>query len=182
MKYRPDPGTLAGLLVIIVVAIAVFLLVLGLRAHARSNEAWQAQKVQAEIEGDVETLRRLRYVGTAGTLPCPGPYSIGWCQPDRGFHQPCCGEADAYEADVVEVDGAGNTWAVLTCNDPKDCQDIANKVRREPGEKFIVPAARVLLNHDPVNDTGHGWVWISPSSTDAEGRAVVYCWAAPAGL
>jgi len=34
MKYRIDPGTFAGLLVILAVAIAALLLVLGMRAHA----------------------------------------------------------------------------------------------------------------------------------------------------
>lgn len=37
MRYRPDPETLISLLVILAVAVAVFLLVMGLRAHG----AWQ---------------------------------------------------------------------------------------------------------------------------------------------
>ncbi len=179
-KPYPDPGTLAGLLVVFAVAIAVLLLMLGIRAHARPNPAWQAQRIQAEQGEDYETLRRLRYVSKAGTKSCPEG-SQTWCVPSVGVPVNCCGEADAYEADDFEVDTAGNLWGVLTCNDPKDCEEVANKVVRNPGEKFRIPRDKLLLSHDPVNDTGHGWIWISPSSTDEDGLPVVFCFTPGAG-
>jgi hypothetical protein len=152
--------------------LAGYLLFLATRAHARPNAAWEAQRVQAQSENDAETLRRLRYVGTAGTL-----------LDDRGktFRASCCGEADAYESDDFETDADGNLFAVLTCNDQKDCQEIKGKTVRLPGAKFKVPANKMLVNHDPTNDTGHGWVWIANTSFDEHGQPVVYCYAPPSG-
>lgn len=185
MSNRTDASGLAAILAVLVGIIVMLLLALAVYfsggfANARPNEAWQAQKVQAEAEGDAETLRRLRYIGTAGTLPCPEG-SATWCVPSVGVHQNCCGEGDAYEADDFEVDAFGNLYAILTCNSPRDCEEIPNKVVRHQGEKFRIPPGKVLLNHDPVNDTGHGWVWISPSSTDENGQPVVFCFAPGAG-
>ena len=175
-----DPGTFAGLLVILAVAIAVFLFTLGVRAHARPNPAWEAQWIQAQNDGDEETLRRLKFVGTAGAVSCD-KYTGSMCI-NGVVAISCCGEADAYEADDTFVDGLGNTWAELTCNDPRNCEEIKGKIPRAPGEKFRVPAERVLLKDHPHNDTGHGWVWISATSNDADGVPAVLCWAAPGGF
>ncbi len=180
MRYRPDPGTLAGLLVILAVAIGTFLLVSGTRSHSRPNAAWEAQRIQAEQNNDDETLRRLRYVSKAGVLRCPVD-SERWCIPSVGVPTNCCGEADAYESDDFEVDRAGNLWAILTCNDPRNCEAIPGKVIRLAGEKFRIPVEKTLLNYWPLNDTGHGWIWLSPSATDADGKPVVLCFTPGAG-
>jgi hypothetical protein len=153
-------------------------------AHARPNAAWEAMRVQAEAECSEELFlrvpqdircqarRRLRYISQAGTVACiPNTH----CQYGGTFVS-CCGEADAYEADDTWTDEKGNTWAVLTCNDPDDCREVPNKITRKPGERFRVPPERVLLKDRPRNDTNHGWVWISTFQTDADGAPAVLCW------
>ena len=121
---------------------------------------------------------RSEYLSKAGTLPIYR-YSeeTGKSEPSgETYHANCCGEADAYEADDVFVDAEGNTWAVLTCNDPDDCKEVQGKEIRQPGTKIKVPPDRVLLNYEPTNLTGHGWIYLSPNSGDTP---AVYCWSAP---
>lgn len=48
MNVRPDPGTLAGCMAVIAVAILVAMLTLVTRGHTRPNPAWQARRIQAE--------------------------------------------------------------------------------------------------------------------------------------
>lgn len=108
---------------------------------------------------------RREYVSNAGTLM-------------DGSHTNCCGEADAYEADDFEQDAEGNTIAILTCNDPDNCKEIRGKDIRAPGTKIVIPPERVLANYKPVNNTGHGWVWLRPGTLDVD----VYCYAAPGGV
>jgi hypothetical protein len=158
-------------------AVLAALLVLALHfmipvAHGRPNEAWRVLKAEAESQGDIETLRRLKYVGSAGTLRWPN---------GQTYKASCCGEADAYEADDFDTDADGNLYAVLTCNDPRDCEEVKGKLARPPGARFKIPAEKVLVNRNPVNDTGHGWVWISATSTDGDGDPAIYCYAPPAG-
>lgn len=152
------------------------------QADARPNPEWQAQRVQAERNGDAQRLRVLDFVSKAGTLRYPPDMkdAAGNTTSFAGttYHKPCCGQADAYEADdLVVIDGA--LWATLTCNDPDNCADVPGKVARVVGSKFKVPTSQVLVNEDPVNLTGHGWIWISPNATDDEGNLVVYCYSFP---
>jgi hypothetical protein len=160
-------GFTAGLIAVSAVLGFVFHII---GAQARPNPAWQAQWAQAQRDDDQDMLRRLKFISTAGGVSCDkcvnGVVAIS-----------CCGEADAYEADDVWVDKTGATWAVLTCNDPRNCQEIKGKIPRAPGEKFRVPPERVLLKDHPHNDTGHGWVWISVTSVDTDGLPTVLCWA-----
>ncbi len=179
-KLYPDPGTLAGIAVILAVAVVMFLISLWVPAHARPNPAWKAQWIQAQKDGDEETLRRLKFLSTAGAVSCD-KFANSMCV-NGVVAISCCGQADAYEADDVFVDDVGNTWAELTCNDPKDCEYIKDKVQRAPGERFRVPKERVLLKDHPHNDTGHGWVWISATSNESDGLPAVLCWAAPGGF
>lgn len=62
MPYRPDPGTLAGLLCVIVIAIVVALLTLIGRAHAVDNGQW----------GDVDPATRswFKSVKSKNGVPC----------------------------------------------------------------------------------------------------------------
>jgi hypothetical protein len=162
----------------IAVAIAVILMLLSGRGWSMDNPAWRAQKIQAEYNGDLQRLRVLKYLGAAGTLRYPNGYPN--VLPGAVYHQPCCGQADAYEADDVQVIG-DSIFAILTCNDPDNCQAIAGKVVRPPGMKIKIPPEKILVNQDPINDSGHGWVWISPTSTDGEGNPSVFCYTEPAG-
>ncbi len=121
---------------------------------------------------------RNEYLSKAGTLPSFDRDG----QPNGGtIHANCCGIGDAYEADDYEIAPDGSLWAILTCNDPENCKEITGKIVRAPGTKFRIAPRIVLKNFDPVNNTGHGWVYISPTATDEEGNPVALCWAAPAG-
>ena len=90
------------------------------------------------------------------------PHVRRWFQ---GLRQPdnprvsCCGEADAYEADIFEVDG-GRYIAIIT--DGKG--DIPN------GTKIPVPNHK--MKWDEGNPTGHGIIFIG-----IQGQ--VYCYVAP---
>lgn len=175
-------STLIALLALIAAATLMCMMALGLhQAGARPNPEWEAQRLQAQYNDDEQTLRRLEYLSHAGTVRCPDEAPFCGVQRAPTYKIPCCGQADAYEADdFLVIDGV--PYAVLTCNDPEDCREIAGKIPREPGSRFKIPAAKTLANHDPVNNTGHGWIWISPSTTDRDGEPIVYCWAAPPGL
>ena len=93
------------------------------------------------------------------------PHVRRWFQ---GLKQPdnprvsCCGEADAYEADIFEVDG-GRYVAIIT--DGKG--EIPN------GTKIPVPNHK--MKWDEGNPTGHGIIFIG-----VQGQ--VYCYVAPGGV
>lgn len=178
------------------VAIAVGILIATAILMVRSSHAvnWDPDAPFNETEqGKIQN----KYLSTAGALPV---YRDG--QPNGAFyHGNCCGEADAYEADDTFIDAAGNLYAVLTCNEPANCIEVPGKrvcgpdeetgnevcntvgakVTRPAGSKWLVPPEKVLLNHDPVNNTGHGWVYISPNATGPDGQPTVLCWAAGPG-
>jgi hypothetical protein len=81
-------------------------------------------------------------------------------QPDNPANS-CCGEADAYEAGLFEVD-EGRYVAIIT--DGKG--EIAN------GTKITVPNQK--LKWDAGNPTGHGIIFIGIHGD-------VYCYIAPGG-
>lgn len=165
------------------------------RAQAKN---WDRDAIQTE-QGRI----RSEYLSKAGMLPSYKTNSnTGMSEPTgESYKGNCCGEADAYESDDMFIDADGATWAVLTCNEPENCKEVLGtqscgtdeesgvtvciqvgaKVMRPPGSRWRVPPDKVLLNYDPTNNTGHGWVYISPNATDGEGAAAVICWAAPPG-
>jgi hypothetical protein len=158
----------------------IFFMLFGM-AHGRPNPEWKSQRLQAQYNDDEQTLRRLDYISRAGTVLCPIEAMFCGMGGVSTYHVNCCGQGDAYEADDFKVvDGVA--YAVLTCNDPEDCREIVGKVPRSPGSMFKIPVAKTLVNHDPVNDTGHGWIWIAPGATDENDDPIIYCWAAPPGL
>jgi hypothetical protein len=70
-KTYPDPGTLAGIAVILAVAVAMFLLTLGMRAHATTHYAGEWDKVD--------------------------PATRSWFKSQRSPHGvPCCDMADGH--------------------------------------------------------------------------------------
>ena len=85
----------------------------------------------------------------------------GLTQPDNPWVS-CCGEADAYEADLFEVEG-GHYVAVIT--DGKG--EIPN------GTKIPVPYYKIKW--DEGNPTGHGIIFIG-----IQGQ--VFCYIAPGGV
>lgn len=74
----------------------------------------------------------------------------------------CCGEADAYEADIFEVDG-GHYVAIIT----NGKGEIPN------GTKIPVPNPKIKW--DAGNPTGHGIIFLG-----IQGQ--VYCYIAPGGV
>ena len=80
----------------------------------------------------------------------------------------CCGEADAYEADLFERDG--NNWvAIITGQSP----GVANKPHIPEGTRASVPNSKVKW--DRGDPTGHGIIFIGS-------RGEVYCYVTPALL
>jgi hypothetical protein len=140
-------------------------------AFARPNQQW----------ADVSSERR-EFFGAAKMPDSP--------------RQSCCGEADAYEADDYEVDANGNLVAILTCNEPdvidgidgrgiqrghcsiqeeKSVDDgeggLAVRPARPPGTKIVIPMGKILRPNEPINKTGHGWVFMS-----GDGHVFCYTW------
>jgi hypothetical protein len=80
----------------------------------------------------------------------------------------CCGEADAYEADLFERDG--NNWvAIITGQGP----GITNKPYIPKGTRISVPNSK--MKWDEGNPTGHGIIFIGS-------KGEVYCYVTPALL
>lgn len=135
-------------------------------AHGRPSTQWDFAQL-VEKFGEDEARARSEFF-KAGTLPSK----------NGDVRVSCCGEADAYEADDYEIDKDGNLVAILTCNDPRDCEYLDQpppvydnesgdyvtsgntKIKRSAGTRFIVPPMMVLRPYNPVNKTGHGWLFI----------------------
>jgi hypothetical protein len=80
----------------------------------------------------------------------------------------CCGEADAYYADVFETDG-DRYVAIIT--DTRDDGPLGRH-HVEFGTRIIVPNTKLKV--DSGNPTGHGVIFLSSSDT-------VFCYVAPGG-
>jgi hypothetical protein len=89
-------------------------------------------------------------------------------QPDNPA-APCCGEADAYWADIFEVDG-DQYIAIITDSRP---DEPLHRKHVEPGTRILVPNHK--LKHDQSNPTGHGVIFLSRGGH-------VYCYVAPGGV
>lgn len=179
--------------------IAFVLLAMTFKSWPANAANWDRDAAQTE-----ETKIRNSCLSKAGTPPTykMDPDTHQSLPTGETYHGNCCGFADAYEADETFIDEEGNLFAVLTCNDPANCVEILGKevcgsdeesgntvcsmtgakVTRAPGSKWRVPPDKVLLPYEPVNNTGHGWVYISASATGPDGKAVTLCWAAPPGM
>ena len=80
----------------------------------------------------------------------------------------CCGDADAYEADLFEQDG--DSWvAIITGQGP----EIATKPYIKEGTRIKVPNSK--MKWDEGNPTGHGIIFIGS-------QGEVYCYVTPALL
>jgi hypothetical protein len=91
----------------------------------------------------------------------------GLMQPDHP-RTSCCGDADAYEADLFERDG--NNWvAIVTGQGP----GVANKPHIPEGTRISVPNSK--MKWDQGNPTGHGIIFIGSNGE-------VYCYVTPALL
>ena len=82
-------------------------------------------------------------------------------QPDQPYMS-CCGEADAFEADLFEVEG-DHYVAIIT----------DGKGLLASGTRIPVPNAK--MKWDAGNPTGHGVIFIGT-------QGQVYCYIAPGGV
>lgn len=93
----------------------------------------------------------------------------------RGLMQPdnpnvsCCGEADAYWADGIEVKD-GKVFAIITDTRP---DEPLKRPHIPPGTRIEIPNHK--LKWDRGNPTGHGVVFVGPSGN-------VYCFVQPSGV
>ena len=81
----------------------------------------------------------------------------------------CCGEADAYWADLYQVDG-DKYVAIIT--DPRPDEPLRRR-HLEIGTRIVVPNHK--LKFDQSNPTGHGIIFLN-------GGDLVYCYVAPGGV
>lgn len=147
-------------------------------ANSRPNERW-AQIQNRANGGDLtctgacmeDAMRRMLFFQGSGYLPAD-PANNAFLP----FKQNCCGQADAYEADDFEVDKDGSTIAILTCNEPMDCEAIPGKTVRAPGTKFKIPSTKIMVPGRPINNTGHGWVFLTAGNPPA-----IICYSEPSG-
>lgn len=90
-------------------------------------------------------------------------------QPDR-TSQSCCGEADAYWADKVEIGPNGETVAIITDDRP---DEPLQRPHVPIGTKIVVPAHK--LKWDAGNPTGHVVIFLAADLS-------VYCYVQNGGV
>lgn len=158
----------------IVAALALTVLIMT-TAYARPNEKWAEIQRRADA-GDEDAAKRIKFFSLAGELPADPPSGIL-----QAYKANCCGQADAYEADDWEFDADGNTVAVLTCNEPSDCEAIPGKTPIQAGTRIKIPTNKIMTPGKPVNDTGHGWVFLSIRNINGAPVPVVMCYSNGSG-
>jgi hypothetical protein len=101
-------------------------------------------------------------------------------RPDYYPHS-CCGEADAYEADVYNRNPDGSYDVEITEGSAKEYPDGATRPELKVGKQIHVPANRI---NPPVetqfNPTAHAWVFVSivrPLGTADAEPGLAYCFA-----
>lgn len=103
-------------------------------------------------------------------------------QPDNTSS--CCGDGDAYFADDVETNAAGDLVAIVTDTRADEWTNADGTTGRRahivPGTKFVVPKNKIRPFPTVPNPTGHNVIFIgSPSEYDFGPAAPswqVYCW------
>lgn len=111
-----------------------------------------------------DAKRRVDFMQQAGWLPAnPAAGAMA------DFKANCCGPADAYEADEWRTEPDGTLIAVLTCNEPESCEEYPGKIVRKPGTEIKIAWNQILIPGRPLNNTGHGWVWLG-----AQGGVICY--------
>jgi hypothetical protein len=121
---------------VVLAFIALAFIALGATAAARDNGQWADSP--AEIREWFQSLR----------------------QPDHPRIS-CCGEADAFEADIFEVEG--DHYVAIITNGKGVIQN---------GSRISVPNAK--MKWDKGNPTGHGIIFIGD-------RGQIYCYVTPGG-
>jgi hypothetical protein len=78
------------------------------------------------------------------------------------YPKPCCGEADAYEADIYQKNPDGSYVVIVTNGSAIEYPDGVRRDYVPNGTKVIVPSAKI---NPPVetqhNPTGHAWLFMS---------------------
>jgi hypothetical protein len=78
------------------------------------------------------------------------------------YPKPCCGEADAYEADIYQKNPDGSYVVIITDGSAIEYPDGARRDYIANGTKVIVPSTKI---NPPIetqhNPTGHAWLFMS---------------------
>jgi hypothetical protein len=82
-------------------------------------------------------------------------------QPDTFPPVSCCGEADAYWADEVEIraDGEGHQQIVAVITDDRDDGPL-KRIHEDMGKRYVVPANKITK--EDGNPTGHVVIFLGP--------------------
>lgn len=93
----------------------------------------------------------------------------------------CCGEADAYEADIYQRNPDGSYDVEITNGDIIHYPDGNERIALPNGAKVHVPANRI---NPPIetqfNPTGHAWLFVSavrPMGDEPAQPGLTYCFA-----
>ena len=91
------------------------------------------------------------------------------------YPQSCCGEADAYEADIYRKNPDGSYTVTITDGSAITYPDGTRRGYIANGTKVIVPSTKI---NPPVetqhNPTGHAWLFMSVFSS---GPGNIFCFA-----
>jgi hypothetical protein len=109
----------------------------------------------------------------------------GLKRPDH-YPKPCCGDADAYEADTYTKNPDGSYDVVITDGSEKTYPDGVRRIEIPNGSKVHVPANQINPPKETKNNpTGHAWLFMSvrrgygsdrPGGSAAE-PGTTYCFA-----
>jgi hypothetical protein len=93
-------------------------------------------------------------------------------QPDTYPPISCCGEADAYWADKVEIGSHGETIAVVT--DDRDDQPLM-RMHENIGSRYVVPPNKITRKDG--NPTGHVLIFLGAAEwLDGQRQRPVLCY------
>jgi hypothetical protein len=104
-------------------------------------------------------------------------------RPDYYPHS-CCGEADAYEADIYQRNADGSYDVEITDGSEKTYPDGTFRIGLKNGTKVRVPSDQINpTTETQFNPTGHAWLFVSArrgygsdANPDAE-PGMTYCFA-----
>jgi hypothetical protein len=93
----------------------------------------------------------------------------GLMQPDSFPPVSCCGEADAYWADQVEIrtDGEGHQQIVAVITDDRDDGPL-RRIHEDIGKRYVVPPNKITRQDG--NPTGHVVIFLGGVTLDRDGN------------
>lgn len=151
----------AFLAMVIVGVIVMFAFIF--KAHARDNGQW----AQLQLEPGETIEDRIERSAWFNRQKMPD-----------NPRQSCCGQADAYYADKVFVDG-NDVYAVITDERP---DEPLSRPHIKPGTKIFVPPEKNKDTRADPNPTGHTIIFVQWYEEDDEGHYGVFCYLPEGGV